>query len=78
MTASEDRCPVVYGEPVQVAALLDWAAKLMAVEPVEVWADAGVRRSARQLTALATRRIAEAAPQCARPAPRPIDIRVAS
>jgi class 3 adenylate cyclase len=79
MIGSENRCPVVYGEPAQVVALLESVARLMALEPVEVWADAGVRRSVSQLSALATRRMAEAsAPLRARPAWRPLDVRVAS
>jgi hypothetical protein len=88
MSGSEHLVPVVYGPgerraavgaPGEVVAWLESVARLMALEPVEVWTDAGVKRSVRQLSALATRRMAEAtAPRCVRPAWRPFDARVAS
>jgi hypothetical protein len=58
--SADRRSPVVYGDPGQVEVLLDSVARVMALEPMEVFADAGVMRSLRRFSALALRRIAEA------------------
>jgi hypothetical protein len=50
----------VYGDPGQIEVLVDSVVRLMALEPAEVFADAGVMRSLRRFSALALRRVAEA------------------
>lgn len=57
---SDERAPVVYGSPWQIAVMLDSVARVLELEPTEVFADQAVRYFGHQLSGVIDRRVHEA------------------